>query len=76
MPPASPPVAVGLVPAGLWGEGDFVTSVQHNVDQVDATERRTAIGKGETTVHTVEHLLAAQDFEQAAALIEHGVQMR
>ena len=29
------------------------------VDQVDATERRTAIGHGEQTVHTVEHLLAA-----------------
>ena len=29
------------------------------VDQVEATERRTSIGKGERTVHTVEHLMAA-----------------
>lgn len=29
------------------------------LDQVEATERRTAIGQGETTIHTVEHLLAA-----------------
>ena len=29
------------------------------VDQVEATERRTAIGHGDQTVHTVEHLLAA-----------------
>ena len=27
--------------------------------EVEAVERRTAIGKGETTIHTVEHLLAA-----------------
>ena len=29
------------------------------VEEVDATERRTAIGHGEQTVHTVEHLLAS-----------------
>ena len=29
------------------------------VSEVEATERRTAIGRGETTIHTVEHLLAA-----------------
>jgi len=29
------------------------------VAEVEATERRTAIGHGETTIHTVEHLLAA-----------------
>lgn len=29
------------------------------LDQVEATERRTAIGQGATTIHTVEHLLAA-----------------
>jgi UDP-3-O-[3-hydroxymyristoyl] N-acetylglucosamine deacetylase/3-hydroxyacyl-[acyl-carrier-protein] dehydratase len=28
------------------------------VDQVEATERRTAIGHGESTIHTVEHVLA------------------
>jgi UDP-3-O-[3-hydroxymyristoyl] N-acetylglucosamine deacetylase/3-hydroxyacyl-[acyl-carrier-protein] dehydratase len=28
-------------------------------EEVEATERRTAIGHGETTIHTVEHLLAA-----------------
>jgi len=29
------------------------------VNEVEATERRTAIGHGDTTIHTVEHLLAA-----------------
>jgi len=29
------------------------------LSEVEATERRTAIGKGDTTIHTVEHLLAA-----------------
>jgi UDP-3-O-[3-hydroxymyristoyl] N-acetylglucosamine deacetylase/3-hydroxyacyl-[acyl-carrier-protein] dehydratase len=29
------------------------------VEQVEATERRTAIGHGDATIHTVEHLLAA-----------------
>jgi UDP-3-O-[3-hydroxymyristoyl] N-acetylglucosamine deacetylase/3-hydroxyacyl-[acyl-carrier-protein] dehydratase len=33
--------------------------VPARLDQVEATERRTAIGGGETTIHTVEHLLAA-----------------
>jgi UDP-3-O-[3-hydroxymyristoyl] N-acetylglucosamine deacetylase/3-hydroxyacyl-[acyl-carrier-protein] dehydratase len=29
------------------------------VEEVEATERRTAIGHGQSTIHTVEHLLAA-----------------
>src|SRR2546427_4163001 len=29
------------------------------LSEVEAIERRTAIGKGDTTIHTVEHLLAA-----------------
>src|SRR3989454_1744373 len=29
------------------------------LSEVEAVERRTAIGKGESTIHTVEHLLAA-----------------
>jgi UDP-3-O-[3-hydroxymyristoyl] N-acetylglucosamine deacetylase / 3-hydroxyacyl-[acyl-carrier-protein] dehydratase len=29
------------------------------VEEVEATERRTAIGRGEQTVHTVEHLMAS-----------------
>jgi UDP-3-O-[3-hydroxymyristoyl] N-acetylglucosamine deacetylase/3-hydroxyacyl-[acyl-carrier-protein] dehydratase len=33
--------------------------VPARANQVEATERRTAIGRGETTIHTVEHLLAA-----------------
>jgi UDP-3-O-[3-hydroxymyristoyl] N-acetylglucosamine deacetylase/3-hydroxyacyl-[acyl-carrier-protein] dehydratase len=33
--------------------------VPARVAEVEATERRTAIGRGETTIHTVEHLLAA-----------------
>jgi UDP-3-O-[3-hydroxymyristoyl] N-acetylglucosamine deacetylase/3-hydroxyacyl-[acyl-carrier-protein] dehydratase len=33
--------------------------VSARVGEVEATERRTSIGKGETTIHTVEHLLAA-----------------
>jgi UDP-3-O-[3-hydroxymyristoyl] N-acetylglucosamine deacetylase / 3-hydroxyacyl-[acyl-carrier-protein] dehydratase len=34
-------------------------AVRARVSEVEATERRTAIGHGETTIHTVEHLLAA-----------------
>src|SRR5438552_9113703 len=33
--------------------------VPARLSEVEAVERRTAIGKGETTIHTVEHLLAA-----------------
>ena len=33
--------------------------VPARVSEVEATERRTAIGHGESTIHTVEHLLAA-----------------
>jgi UDP-3-O-[3-hydroxymyristoyl] N-acetylglucosamine deacetylase/3-hydroxyacyl-[acyl-carrier-protein] dehydratase len=33
--------------------------VPARVEQVEATERRTSIGHGNTTIHTVEHLLAA-----------------
>ena len=29
------------------------------VEEVEATERRTAIGHGDSTIHTVEHVLAA-----------------
>ena len=29
------------------------------IDEVEATERRTALGHGEVTIHTVEHVLAA-----------------
>ncbi|MGE0441905.1 MAG: UDP-3-O-acyl-N-acetylglucosamine deacetylase [Gemmatimonadales bacterium] len=39
----------------LEGQPEF----RATVDAVEATERRTAIGHGEATVHTVEHLLAA-----------------
>ncbi|MEZ4456337.1 MAG: UDP-3-O-acyl-N-acetylglucosamine deacetylase [Gemmatimonadales bacterium] len=39
----------------LEGQPEFKATV----DAVEATERRTAIGHGEATVHTVEHLLAA-----------------
>jgi len=33
--------------------------VPARVAEVEATERRTALGRGDTTIHTVEHLLAA-----------------
>ena len=33
--------------------------VPARVAEVEATERRTAIGRGDSTIHTVEHLLAA-----------------
>jgi UDP-3-O-[3-hydroxymyristoyl] N-acetylglucosamine deacetylase/3-hydroxyacyl-[acyl-carrier-protein] dehydratase len=33
--------------------------VPARLSEVEAVERRTAIGKGETTIHTVEHVLAA-----------------
>ena len=39
----------------LEGQPEFPA----RVDEVDATERRTAIGHGPHTVHTVEHLLAS-----------------
>jgi UDP-3-O-[3-hydroxymyristoyl] N-acetylglucosamine deacetylase/3-hydroxyacyl-[acyl-carrier-protein] dehydratase len=34
-------------------------SIRATVDQVSETERRTQLGSGENTVHTVEHVLAA-----------------
>jgi UDP-3-O-[3-hydroxymyristoyl] N-acetylglucosamine deacetylase / 3-hydroxyacyl-[acyl-carrier-protein] dehydratase len=34
-------------------------AIPARLSEVEAVERRTAIGKGETTIHTVEHLLAA-----------------
>ena len=34
-------------------------SIRATVDQVSETERRTQLGKGDNTVHTVEHVLAA-----------------
>src|SRR5438874_11362909 len=33
--------------------------VPARLSEVEAVERRTAIGKGEATIHTVEHVLAA-----------------
>jgi UDP-3-O-[3-hydroxymyristoyl] N-acetylglucosamine deacetylase/3-hydroxyacyl-[acyl-carrier-protein] dehydratase len=39
----------------LAGQPEFAAGV----DEVEATERRTSIGKGEQTVHTVEHLMAS-----------------
>ena len=39
----------------LEGQPEFPA----RVDEVDATERRTAVGHGAHTVHTVEHLLAS-----------------
>src|SRR2546430_16962738 len=33
--------------------------VRARLTEVQAVERRTAIGRGETTIHTIEHLLAA-----------------
>lgn len=38
---------------------DARPEVPARVSEVEATERRTAIGHGDTTIHTVEHLLAA-----------------
>ena len=35
------------------------TAIRATVDQVSETERRTQLGNGENTVHTVEHVLAA-----------------
>jgi UDP-3-O-[3-hydroxymyristoyl] N-acetylglucosamine deacetylase/3-hydroxyacyl-[acyl-carrier-protein] dehydratase len=34
-------------------------TVPARLEEVEATERRTAIGRGEVTIHTIEHLLAA-----------------
>ncbi len=34
-------------------------TIPARISEVEATERRTAIGHGESTIHTVEHLLAA-----------------
>ena len=34
-------------------------AIPATVDQVSASERRTQLGSGENTVHTVEHVLAA-----------------
>ncbi len=34
-------------------------AIPAQLEQVEATERRTAIGHGDSTIHTVEHLLAA-----------------
>ncbi len=38
---------------------DSRPEIPARVNEVEATERRTAIGHGDTTIHTVEHLLAA-----------------
>jgi UDP-3-O-[3-hydroxymyristoyl] N-acetylglucosamine deacetylase/3-hydroxyacyl-[acyl-carrier-protein] dehydratase len=36
-----------------------VPEVAVRIDEVEATERRTALGHGQSTIHTVEHILAA-----------------
>ena len=38
---------------------DGASPIKATVDQVTETERRTQLGSGENTVHTVEHVLAA-----------------
>jgi UDP-3-O-[3-hydroxymyristoyl] N-acetylglucosamine deacetylase/3-hydroxyacyl-[acyl-carrier-protein] dehydratase len=38
---------------------DHAQAIRATVDQVSETERRTQLGNGENTVHTVEHVLAA-----------------
>ncbi len=53
--PAAPGSGIRFRRVDLAGAPEFLA----RVDQVDATERRTAIGHGDQTVDTVEHLLAA-----------------
>lgn len=38
---------------------DGTPAIPARLEEVEATERRTAIGHGDSTIHTVEHLLAA-----------------
>ncbi|MFN0180126.1 MAG: UDP-3-O-acyl-N-acetylglucosamine deacetylase [Gemmatimonadales bacterium] len=53
--PAAPGTGIRFRRVDLTGSPEFPA----HVDQVEATERRTALGHGEHTVHTVEHLMAA-----------------
>jgi UDP-3-O-[3-hydroxymyristoyl] N-acetylglucosamine deacetylase/3-hydroxyacyl-[acyl-carrier-protein] dehydratase len=53
--PAEAGVGIRFRRVDLPGTPEFPAGV----DQVEATERRTALGKGDQTVHTVEHLMAA-----------------
>ena len=53
--PAASGTGIRFRRVDLEGQPEFPA----RVEQVEATERRTAIGHGEQTVHTVEHLLAA-----------------
>jgi UDP-3-O-[3-hydroxymyristoyl] N-acetylglucosamine deacetylase/3-hydroxyacyl-[acyl-carrier-protein] dehydratase len=53
--PAPPGTGIRFRRVDLTGSPEFPA----HVDQVEATERRTALGHGEHTVHTVEHLMAA-----------------
>jgi len=57
-------VTCGPAPAGrgiFFRRNDLPSrpEIPARVDEVEATERRTAIGHGESTIHTVEHVLAA-----------------
>ncbi len=53
--PAASGAGIRFRRVDLPGSPEFPATV----DQVEATERRTALGKGEQTVDTVEHLMAA-----------------
>jgi UDP-3-O-[3-hydroxymyristoyl] N-acetylglucosamine deacetylase/3-hydroxyacyl-[acyl-carrier-protein] dehydratase len=53
--PASPRSGVQLKRIDL----ENARAIRATVDQVSETERRTQLGSGENTVHTVEHVLAA-----------------
>lgn len=53
--PAAPGAGIAFRRTDLEGQ----PVIPARLDQVEATERRTAIGHGGTTIHTVEHLLAA-----------------
>jgi UDP-3-O-[3-hydroxymyristoyl] N-acetylglucosamine deacetylase / 3-hydroxyacyl-[acyl-carrier-protein] dehydratase len=53
--PAAPNTGIRLVRMDL----DHAAPIRATVDQVSETERRTQLGTGENTVHTVEHVLAA-----------------
>ncbi len=53
--PAKPGTGVELKRMDL----DNARAIRATVDQVSETERRTQLGSGDNTVHTVEHVLAA-----------------
>jgi len=61
---ATTTVSCGPAPSGrgiVFRRTDLAarTEIPARLEEVAATERRTAIGQGEATIHTVEHLLAA-----------------